>query len=315
MPAVYDAAGMLSWLGIGSVRASAGDRARASSLEPVETLETFEDAITFVTRGNQTRGALPVATQELDAALYSSRGRGYAPYNEDGAVLFRDERGRLYLAVFDQAGGLGGKVRGAGSGIAAERLAKGFRALAGAPDSIEACRRALVGAMEDTHQVLIARGEGEVTTGVAAVVSGDGRAGLATSGDSAAIRFDAQGRFVEMTPLHEGEGPFGAGCLTHAMGLYPEGPDVRFFDWVLEEGGLLVLCTDGLLDSGLDRDEVGTLLVDAPSLEEGVNELARRILRRMSMYRAKPDNLTMVALRRKRDGSRQTGTQPEEARS
>lgn len=291
---------MLSWLGFGALRATPADRERAAALGPIEELEPIESAVTFVARGAQTRGALPLSTERLDAALFSSRGRGYAPYNEDGAVLFRSSSGNLYLAVFDQAGGLGGSVRGAASGLAAARVSRCFRSLA--PRQLEgsAVLAELKGALEETHLALVGRGEGEVTTGVVAVVTTGGDVLLATSGDSAALRFADDGEFREMTPVHGLEGPLGAGCLTHALGLMPEGPDVHSLRWHIGPGETLVLCSDGLLDSGVDRTEIGSLLSRATTMEDGVNELAGRVLRRMSLYRAKPDNLTMVAVRRRR---------------
>ena len=53
----------------------------------------------------------------------------------------------------------------------------------------------------------------------------------------------------------------------------------------------------GLLDSGLTAEEVGAMLIEADSAEGAVNRLATRVLRMMTTLRAKPDNLTIVAIK------------------
>jgi serine/threonine protein phosphatase PrpC len=301
---------MLSWLGLGQVRARAAERAESEASSPVETVTDVSSVVTFVGGGAQTRGALPVTTEALEGAVYSSRGRGYAPYNEDAACLFRDHADGLLLGAFDQAGGLGGRVRGAASRLAAERAFVAFRALSGGA-AAETVERRLADALGDAHARLLERDEGEVTTAVLAALRPGGEAILATSGDSAALWFDAEGAFRAMTPLHEGAGPRGAGYLTHALGLVPEGPGVHTLMWHLEPGEVLLLCSDGLLDAGLDRGTVGAILTRASELEEGVNDLARRVLRRMGTYRAKPDNLTLVAARRRRLEAASPPAEPE----
>src|SRR5262245_60907936 len=121
---------MFSWLGFGALRASEPERQAALEGSRIEMLASPGTAATLVAGGRQTKGALPVRTPHFDGAIYSSRGRGYARYNEDGAELFCDERGRMYAAVFDQAGGLGGVVRGEASQLAAVRVFRAFRRIA-----------------------------------------------------------------------------------------------------------------------------------------------------------------------------------------
>ena len=94
-------------LGIKTLRAPADEREAALNSAPIEQLDGLKSAPTMVAGGRQTRGALPVINDAYDGAVYSSRGRGYASYNEDAAGLFKDTRGHFYALALDQAGGLG----------------------------------------------------------------------------------------------------------------------------------------------------------------------------------------------------------------
>lgn len=285
-----------SWLLFGSVKASATARAEALASRTIEHMNDPNDAPTLVTGGKQTKGALPICSDLYDAAIYSSRGRGYARYNEDGAELFTDERGNMYAAVFDQAGGLGGRIRGAASDLAAKKVFTAFRKIAtAAPNSLD-LSIPLIDAINDAHESLVARGEGEVTTAVT-VVAEKGRAILVNSGDSAAIQFDKNGAGKTHTDKHEVTSPMGIGCLTHAVGLVPEEPEPTAYEWPIETGDWLVLCSDGLLDAGLAVDELGGMLARAETAEAAVNEIATKVLKRMTLMQAKPDNLTIVAIR------------------
>ncbi|MEL6189066.1 MAG: SpoIIE family protein phosphatase [Myxococcota bacterium] len=284
---------MLSWLR--APRTSSADRARSLAVPPVEELEPVDAAATFLARGRETKGALPVVADTLEGAVYSSRGRGYATYNEDAALLLRGSEDVLWMAAFDQAGGLGGEIRGDGSGLAAERVARALRA----PQAETPLLERLTDALTDAHQLLLSRQEGEVTTAVVARLEGDGRIQLATSGDSGALLFGAEGELLAMNELHVALGPENIGCLTHALGLEPEGPDILTTEWRLPAGGALLLCSDGLLDSGLDYADIGRALTARGNLVDHVNALCAKILRRMSFYRSKPDNLTVVAARTK----------------
>lgn len=287
----------LSWLSLGAVRASASSRAAALQSPPIEALASHQDAATWIAGGKQTKGALPLKTALFDGALYSSRGRGYARYNEDAAILFSDRAGRAYAAVFDQAGGLGGRVRGQASELAARHAFEAFRAIALLEDPSPAEQRALiVDAVEKAHVELIGRGEGEVTTAVIAI-AGRGSMVLVNSGDSGAIQFDAQGKTKAMTAAHEHDSPLAVGCLTHALGLVPETAAPDGYAWVLEKGDWVLMCSDGLLDSGLTDRDIGLALSESESAEAGVNKLCARVLRSMTMLRAKPDNLTVLAIR------------------
>lgn len=286
----------LSWLPLGQVRASASSRAAALQSAKIEDLESPKGAVTCIAGGKQTKGALPVKTTSFDCALYSSRGRGYARYNEDAAEVFYDSAGRVYAAVFDQAGGLGGRVRGQASEIAAFRLFSAFRKIATAGDPNIDIPAELVDGFSAAHNALVERGEGEVTTGVA-LVAAPGAAIIVNSGDSAAIHFDASGKLRAMTVMHEADSPLAVGALTHAIGLTPEGPTPDVYGVELAQKDSIILCTDGLLDAGLTTEDVGTILNESESSEGAVNRLATRVLRMMTTLRAKPDNLTIVVIR------------------
>lgn len=284
---------MFSWFGFGALKAPEEERQAALSGSVIEHVSSILTAPTFICGGRQTKGALPVRTSDFDAAIYSSRGRGYARYNEDGGELFADEQGRIYAGVFDQAGGLGGVVRGEGSQLAALRVFRAFRKIATGKD--EDAAQVIYDEVMSAHDELISRRQGEVTTAVVAV-AGDGKLILLNSGDSGALHFDKNGNFKVRTEMHEHDEPFAAGCLTHAVGLTPEGAAPDAYEWTCEPGDWLLLCSDGLLDAGLDGKQIGTILVDAESAEDALNTLCKKILRMMTTLRAKPDNLTVVAI-------------------
>ena len=285
----------LPWLTFVRVKTSEADRRAALDASPIEQIAQPEQAFTLVGGGRQTKGALPVSSEHFEGAVYSSRGRGYARYNEDAAGLYADARGAVYASVFDQAGGLGGSVRGAASELAAKTAFVGFRDLAVGPQTADIPAR-LRRSIDEAHETLVARGEGEVTTAVLAVAT-QGRAVLVNSGDSAAMRFNAKGEIQAVTDKHEVQSPLGVGCLVHAVGLVPEGPASDTYEWPLSSGDWLLMGSDGLLDAGLELADVGAVLADAKSAELATNELARQILKRMTLMQAKPDNLTIVAIR------------------
>ncbi len=285
---------LLSWLTFVNVKTTEAARRTALATAPIERLAAAEDTTLWVAGGRQTKGALPVDTPTFEGAVYSSRGRGYAAYNEDGAGLYADEKGAVYASAFDQAGGLGGQVRGAASGLAAKVAFQAFKDIASGEFAMVGDR--LDAAVTEAHEALVARGEGEVTTAVL-LVARDDRATIVNSGDSAAIHFDRSGEVRSMTDKHEAQSPFGVGCLVHAVGLTPEGPGLDTYEWRLNEGDWIVLGSDGLLDAGLELRTIGATLAEARSAEVGVNRLARMVLRRMTLLQGKPDNLTIVAVR------------------
>lgn len=287
--------GWFPFFGFGKVQAPLAERAEAAGTPTLEHLDAPEDVITLVAGGRMTKGALPVRTERFDGAIYSSRGRGYARYNEDGAGLFADEQGFLYASVFDQAGGLGGTVRGEGSQLAAHAAFRAFRKIATGTD-VDVHQTLVDDGIWKAHNGLVAREEGEVTTAVLAVCRA-GKVLLVNSGDSAAFHFDAQGRMVDQTRAHEVSTQFGVGALTHAVGLEPEKPNAETYEWPLDVGQWVVMASDGLLDSGLGPEMWAETLREADDAEAGVNALVKVVLRRMALMQAKPDNLTIVAFK------------------
>lgn len=288
---------LASWLPFGFVRASASARRAALASSHIEEIDHADRASTLIAGGAQVGGGLPVRTAAFDGAVYSSRGRGYARYNEDAGGLFGDRRGWMYALVFDQAGGLGGKIRGQASQIAAHHVFDACQRVARAsePASVEAALGELHLAFERAHKILIQRGEGEVTTAVVAILR-PGEILLLNSGDSGAMCFGADGTLKNETRPQE-LGPPNTGCLEHALGLIPEGHNAEHYRWALAPGDWVLLASDGLLDSGLTAEDIGQMLGQSADAEDAVNRLTTTILRRMSTFRAKPDNLTLALVR------------------
>jgi serine/threonine protein phosphatase PrpC len=261
----------------------------------IEDIVEFDDAIMLVADGGQTRTALPFENEHYQGAIFSSRGRGYARYNEDAGGLFGDKNQRVYAVALDQAGGLGGRIRGRASALAAKEILGAGRSYASAEaktiDPIENLLEAFLRA----HRTLLERHEGEVTTAVAALIE-DNVAYLVNSGDSGAVLFDRLGALKNRTIMHEFPPPDQA-CLRHALGLEPEGCEPTPYAWNIEAGDWLLLGSDGLLDSGMVESELGEILVELTNPEEAVNKLCTLILRKMGTLRAKPDNLTVLLLR------------------
>lgn len=270
-------------------------RAAAVAAPPLEA-GGARRSVTWLRGGAEYPAALPVRTGYFDGAIYSSRGQGYASYNEDAVGLFRNRCGHLFGFVLDQAGGRGGKVRGEGSAIASGSIVAAFEALAARAASDGDPLEWLSGAFDDAHHALLRRGQDEVTTAVAAVFHPTAVA-LLSSGDSRALLFDAVGRVKERTVAAvDAADPH---RLTHALGLDPEGPGTVDYVWPLAEGDWVILATDGLFDAGLDDAVIGRYLWGANDAETAVNALARVVLRRMRDRSAKPDNLSLVVARRR----------------
>lgn len=246
---------------------------------------------TFLVGRREVESARSVTTATFDAALVSNRGRNYRDFNEDAAFVLTSEDGDVYAAVFDQAGGLGGRVRGEGSAAAARAVFEAFEGLDVSGDA-GAC---LVSALERAHSRLRDRGEREVATAVVVVARGD-TATVAHLGDSGAIRFDASGAVRDRTAAHRFYTLQGQSDLTHALGRADwRPPDIA--RWTLTDGDWIVLGSDGLLDT-LSEGEIAAELREAPSAQEAVDRLARRALDAMSRPKSRGDNLSIVALRR-----------------
>ena len=291
-----------TWLPFGFLETSASQREKALKTPCIEEIEDFSVALTCIADGRQSKSALPLESEYFQGAIYSSRGRGYARYNEDAGALFRDQEGRVYAVALDQAGGLGGRIRGRASALAAEAILRGFQNLA-RNDSSNGSEEvdpidAMLGAFLSAHKLLLDRKEGEVTTAVAAYLEPNA-VYLVNSGDSGAVLFDRDGQMRTRSEMHEYPPPDHA-CLKHAVGLEPEGCEPTPYAWDLQPGDWLLMGSDGLLDSGMvESDELAKILSETDSAIDVVNKVCTLILRRMGTLRAKPDNLTVLLLRAK----------------
>jgi len=276
-------------------RAPGGERRAALSSQPLETLRFPEHAAAFVAGGRETVGALPVKTAKVDGAVFSSRGRQYLKYNEDAAGMFFDQRGAVYICVLDQAGKLGGKVRGGASQLAGLEIADAFQRIASSPAQLDAevALDEIVAAFERAHRRLIDRGENEVTTAIAAIVR-PGELLVASSGDCGVALFDAAGEPRSATRLQRSTRRQDS-YLEHALGLVEAGHEPERYVWPMSTGDWAVVASGGLLNSGLSPHDVGRHL--RRSAEKATNSLASSVLRRMSVRMARPDNLSMAVAR------------------
>ena len=293
MSSIYkDMSFWTTWLPFGVLKTAAPERELALEGPSIEDIQDFDAVAMLVADGRQTRAALPFISKVYNGAVFSSRGRGYARYNEDAGGLLADKMGRVYAVALDQAGGLGGRIRGEASALAAKEIFEACKTYAqqvgDALDPVDI----LLEAFHRVHRDLLARKEGEVTTAVAALIEGPS-VYLVNSGDSGAVLFDRDGEIKTRTEMHEFPPPDQA-CLRHALGLEPEGAMPTPYAWTLEPGDWLLLGSDGLLDSGMVEDEIGPLLKTFDHAEDAVNQICTFILRRMGTLRSKPDNLTVV---------------------
>ena len=157
---------------------------------------------------------------------------------------------------------------------------------------------ALERGITDAHDLLVSRRQGEVTTAVVAVARGDAVI-VANSGDSGAMHFSADGEMLHETEAHEAVLPMHAGCLVHAIGLTPSGPAPDTSAWTMGAGDWLLLASDGFLDASFAPGDIAGFLGNAATATDAVDALCTRTLRAMTRFRAKPDNLSLVALRAK----------------
>jgi serine/threonine protein phosphatase PrpC len=295
MSSIYkDMSFWTTWLPFGVLKTTTPERKAALEGPSIEEIHDFGEVAMLVADGRQTRAALPFMAGDYNGAVFSSRGRGYARYNEDAGGLFSDKAGRVYAVALDQAGGLGGRIRGEASALAAKEILEACKRYAqhqGAGDALDPVD-ALLEAFHRAHRDLLVREEGEVTTAVAAMIEGRS-VYLVNSGDSGAVLYDHEGTLKTRTVMHEFPPPDQA-CLRHALGLEPEGAEPTPYAWTMEPGDWLMLGSDGLLDSGMVEDEIGSLLKSFDHAEDAVNQICTFVLRRMGTLRSKPDNLTVV---------------------
>lgn len=263
---------------------------------PIESMLEATTANGLIAGNKETQTVYGLKSPFAAAALHTNRGHNYKDWNEDGGALFADREGRLYVGVFDQAGGEGSdsNARGAASAIAAQALFDRMKVVAdtrGSPDDAE---RALISAALDAHQAILARGHGEVTTFIGAMID-ERLAVIVNVGDSGAMHFSAEGLHLRSTE-EQGIGRI----LLEGLGKhYTEGrrPDCKAYRWGVARGDYLVFGSDGLLDARLKRDEIGRIIYEAGNAADATRSLRDIVSERMKVKKGKPDNLTILVIR------------------
>ncbi|MFO0727461.1 MAG: SpoIIE family protein phosphatase [Myxococcota bacterium] len=280
-----------------TIRPKARPKDAAAGLPPaLESMEGLPSpALGLVAGDVETKAIFSFNTPLFSASLHTSKGVGYKDVNEDGGALFRDEAGRVYLGVFDQAGGMGvGGDRGAASAIAARAFFAHARDLAKDPaaDAAEALR----GAALSAHHEIRRRGFDEATTFMAGRVAA-GEAILLCVGDSGAMLFRNDGEHVHTTEKHRLPPPFPQNILTDALGQSSGEPQADEYRWRLRPGDFLVMGSDGLLDSALSVQEIGRVVFSAPNTGSATEALRAIVYEQMTDRRAKSDNVTIIVVR------------------
>jgi serine/threonine protein phosphatase PrpC len=263
---------------------------------PIESISEADTLHGLIAGNKETHTVYGLKSPFAGAALHTNRGHNYKDWNEDGGALFADRRGRLYVGVFDQAGGEGSdsKARGAASAIAAQSLFDRMKVVADANGDAATAEEALVAAALEAHEAILLRGHGEVTTFIGAMID-EREAVIVNVGDSGAMHFDAKGRHLESTE-EQGIGRI----LLEGLGKrYPEGqgPDCKRYRWKMTKGEYLVFGTDGLLDAKLKREEIGSIIANAGNAADGTRALRDIVSQRMKTKKGKPDNLTVLVIR------------------
>ncbi len=243
------------------------------------------------------------------AAIFSVRSPTRTTPNQDAAALVPFGPRAAVLVVAD---GVGGAQSGA---HAAEIVVRAVQAgLAAALDSGRALRGALLDAVESANRAVVDLGVGAATT-LAAVALEDGRVRPYHAGDSLILLMGQRGRIKLQTVSHSPVGfAVEAGLLDEREALHHQdrhlvsnvlgSADMRLeigSARELAERDTLLLASDGLTDN-VHLDEIVDLLRAGP-LEERVAALAAEARRRMEEPIAgepsKPDDLTLVAFRRR----------------
>ena len=263
---------------------------------PIESIVRADTLHGLIAGNRETSTVYDLRSPVADAALHTNRGIHYKDWNEDGGALFADRMGRLFVGVFDQAGGEGSdkNARGAASRIAAQALFDRMKAFADTGGGADEAERALINAALDAHQLILARGRREVTTYLGAMIDKN-LAVLVNVGDSGAMHFSAKGDHLDSTE-EQGIG----NLLLEGLGKhYAEGlgPDCRAYRWRVAAGEYLVFGSDGLLDTKLNGGEIGAIIARAGNASNATRALRDIVSQRMKMKAGKPDNLTILVVR------------------
>lgn len=262
---------------------------------PIESIFEANSSTGLIAGNKETDTVYGLVSPVAGAALHTDRGHNYKSWNEDGGALFADRRGRLYVGVFDQAGGEGSDDQhlGAASAVAAQALFDEMKASAKAEHGPDEALRALANAALRAHRAILSRGLGEVSTFVAARID-PSDALVVNVGDSGAMHFDAQGALLARTQA-QGIGRI----LLEGLGMTREDRDPQYesYRWAVKPGHNLVFGSDGLLDSRLSPEEIGGMVVGAATAAEATRKLRDEVRTRMRDKTGKPDNLTVLVVR------------------
>jgi serine/threonine protein phosphatase PrpC len=263
---------------------------------PIESIVDADTLHGLIAGNKETSTVYNLLSPLAGAALHTAKGHHYKDWNEDGGALFADRDGRLYVGVFDQAGGEGSdtNARGAASAIAAQSLFDRAKVLADTKGGADQAEEALISAALDAHQLILARGRHEVTTFLAAMIDQE-LAVIVNVGDSGAMHFSAKGAHLDSTE-EQGIG----NLLLEGLGKHyshGQGPDCRAYRWFVSRGQYLVFGSDGLLDTKLSRDEIGAIIARAGKAADATRALRDIVTQRMKLKAGKPDNLTILVVR------------------
>lgn len=263
---------------------------------PIESILEADTSHGLIAGNKETDTVYGLRSPMAGAALHTNRGHNYKDWNEDGGALFADRQGRLFLGVFDQAGGEGSdkNAKGAAAAIAAQALFDHMKPFADEKMPTEKADVPMITAATKAHEALLARQIGEVTTFVGAVVDEE-LALIVNIGDSGAMHFTKKGRHLQSTE-EQGIGRI----LLEGLGKHyapGKSPNFHTYRWKLAKGDFLVFCSDGLLDAKLTVDEIGTIVTGAGSAANATRQLRDVVSERMKKKKGKPDNLTVIVVR------------------
>ncbi len=232
----------------------------------------------------------------LRHAAHTDTGR-MRDHNEDFYAIELGEQ-QAAGALFVVCDGMGGYARGeVASALATEVIITQYYAAAGLePD------RALTEAFQRANRAVLQQGGGEMgTTGVAALFQageavianvGDCRAYLVHAGQPRQITRDhsfvAEQVRAGVLTAEEAEHSAYRHIITRAIGQQSD-LDIDLFHVPLQQGDVLVLCSDGL-HGQVNADEIA-LAVTRVSLEQACRSLVK-----LANERGGPDNITIIAV-------------------
>ena len=261
---------------------------------PIESILEANSQYGLIAGNKETPTVYNLRSPVADAALHTHRGHNYKNWNEDGGALFADGQGRLFVGVFDQAGGEGSdeSARGAATAVAGEMLFDEMQKVAAQRASRDDAEAALVRAARRAHEAILERGKGEVTTFVGAMIDAS-EAVIVNVGDSGTMQFDANGKHLRSTEV-QGVGRL----LLEGLGMTRKPTfEHQSYRWPVSRGDFFLFGTDGLLDSRLPEAEIGKLLIDAGDAAAATRRLRDVVSRRMISREGKPDNLTVLVVK------------------